>query len=143
MECNGKLLTEEQIDRLQFMLNNYYKKSMDICSCDVERVLNKKEVELTKVEKAIVIATILHAIDEEELEEYVELEKLLPLIKVLDGLYENTTPKVKKEATVSLINKLIDDFLKGNKAVDTNETIQNNRSVSSMTAVSGRVYVNK
>ncbi|MGY2609494.1 hypothetical protein [Bacillus pretiosus] len=38
-ECNGKSLTEEQIDMLQFMINNYYKKNMNICSCDVERVL--------------------------------------------------------------------------------------------------------
>ncbi|HDR7659864.1 hypothetical protein COM08_15195 [Bacillus wiedmannii] len=41
-ECNGKPLTEEQIDMLQFMINNYYKKNMNICSCDVERVLKMK-----------------------------------------------------------------------------------------------------
>ncbi|MBE3643175.1 hypothetical protein IMZ78_12835 [Bacillus anthracis] len=42
-ECNGNPLTEEQIDMLQFMINNYYKKNMNICSCDVERVLKKKD----------------------------------------------------------------------------------------------------
>ncbi|PEA86649.1 hypothetical protein [Bacillus thuringiensis] len=39
MGCKGQLLTEEQVDRLQFMIHNHYKKNMDICSCDVERVL--------------------------------------------------------------------------------------------------------
>ncbi|AXY05502.1 hypothetical protein CUC43_00470 [Bacillus thuringiensis LM1212] len=42
-KCNGKPLTERQIDMLQFMINNYYKKNMNICSCDVERVLIKKD----------------------------------------------------------------------------------------------------
>ncbi|WP_410976580.1 hypothetical protein [Bacillus cereus] len=44
-ECNGKSLTKEQIDMLEFMIYNYYKKNMDICSCDVERVLKMKEKE--------------------------------------------------------------------------------------------------
>ncbi|MEG7339132.1 hypothetical protein V6E27_10890 [Bacillus cereus] len=43
MKCNGKPLTERQIDMLQFMINNYYKKNMNICSCDVERVLIQKD----------------------------------------------------------------------------------------------------
>lgn len=42
-ECNGKSLTKEQIDMLEFMIYNYCKKGMDICSCDVERVLKMKE----------------------------------------------------------------------------------------------------
>lgn len=44
-ECNGKPLTKEQIDMLEFMIYNYYKKDMDICLCDVERVLKKKDKE--------------------------------------------------------------------------------------------------
>ncbi|OXB98929.1 MULTISPECIES: hypothetical protein [Bacillus] len=68
--------------------------------------------QLTKLEKAIVIGTILNAIGEEKLEEYIELEKIEPLIETFDDMQENTTPKEKKEATTNLINKLIEDFLK-------------------------------
>ncbi|WP_141559600.1 hypothetical protein [Bacillus thuringiensis] len=42
-ECDGKPLTNEQIGMLEFMIHNYYKKDMDICLCDVERVLKKKD----------------------------------------------------------------------------------------------------
>ncbi|PFQ01467.1 hypothetical protein [Bacillus cereus] len=41
--CNGKPLTKEQVGFLEFMIHNYYKKNMDICSCDVERVLKKED----------------------------------------------------------------------------------------------------
>ncbi|PGZ44109.1 hypothetical protein COE56_30505 [Bacillus anthracis] len=45
MKCNGKVLTEQQVDTLQYMIHNYYNKGIDICSCDVERALysNRKE----------------------------------------------------------------------------------------------------
>ncbi|PFP72629.1 hypothetical protein COJ99_07180 [Bacillus cereus] len=42
-KCNGKPLTKEQVGFLEFMIHNYYKKNMDICSCDVERVLKKED----------------------------------------------------------------------------------------------------
>ncbi|WP_144519810.1 hypothetical protein [Bacillus thuringiensis] len=44
-QCSGKPLTKEQIGILEFMIYNHYKKGMDICSCDVERVLKKKDKE--------------------------------------------------------------------------------------------------
>ncbi|MFE4764403.1 hypothetical protein [Bacillus mycoides] len=68
--------------------------------------------QLTKLEKGIIIGTILGAIGEEELEEYIEVEKFEPLIKPFDEMQDNTTPKAKKEAITSLLNKLTDDFLK-------------------------------
>lgn len=68
--------------------------------------------QLTKLEKALVIGTILNAIGEEELEKYIELNKIEPLIKPFDEMQENITPKEKKEATTNLLNKLTDDFLK-------------------------------
>ncbi|MCU5488503.1 hypothetical protein NYE71_05905 [Bacillus sp. FSL K6-0273] len=48
----------------------------------------------------------------DDIEEYVDLAILPYIIKVLDEFHRNTTPKAKKEADVSLINKLIDDLLK-------------------------------
>ncbi|WP_142399121.1 hypothetical protein [Bacillus thuringiensis] len=52
MKYNRNLLTEEQVNMLHFMIDNYYKKSMDICSCDVERVLTSetKQIPLLVIE---------------------------------------------------------------------------------------------
>lgn len=110
-KCKGKPLTEEQIDMLQFMTNNYYKKNMDICSCDVERVLGKKEIELTKLEKAVIISKFIDAIGMEELAGCVGLEKLDLLAKELEVLHGNTTPNAEVAANKSSINNLIDSFL--------------------------------
>jgi hypothetical protein len=72
-------------------------------------------MELSKLEKAIAIGTILSGIKAEELTEYVDVEKLPRLIKEVEALTDNTTRKVKKEADISLISKLIDSFLEENK----------------------------
>ncbi|MGH1324453.1 hypothetical protein [Bacillus pretiosus] len=53
------------------------------------------------------------------------LEKLPPLIEVLNELRDNTTAKEKKEATASLINKLLDDLLEEKRLVENDEGIQN------------------
>lgn len=39
MKCKGKLLTEEQIDKLSFLVHKYYNEGIDICSCNFEQVL--------------------------------------------------------------------------------------------------------
>ncbi|PHF90524.1 hypothetical protein COI63_33660 [Bacillus toyonensis] len=70
---------------------------------------------LTKLEKAIVIGTILSAIKAKELKEYVDVEKLPQVIKEVEALADKTTRKVKKEADISLISKLIDSFLEESK----------------------------
>lgn len=68
-------------------------------------------MELTKLEKAIALGTILNAIEEDKLEEYVELETLRPVVKVLNRLNKRTKTEEKKEAITSLISKLMDDLL--------------------------------
>ncbi|MBY7109978.1 MULTISPECIES: hypothetical protein [Bacillus] len=68
-------------------------------------------MELTKLEKAIALGTILNSIDEDKLEDYVELESLRPVVKVLNRLNKRTKPKEKKEAVTNLISKLMDDLL--------------------------------
>ncbi|MFV1455494.1 hypothetical protein [Bacillus mycoides] len=82
-------------------------------------------MQLTKLEKAIAISSILSGIKAEELKEYMDVEKLPPLIKEVEALSDNTTRKVKKEADISLISKLIDSFLEESKSVESNERIQN------------------
>lgn len=55
----------------------------------------------------------------------VSLEKLPTLIEVLNELRNNTTLKEKKEATASIINKLLDDLLEEKRLVENDEGIQN------------------
>ncbi|PFS71195.1 hypothetical protein COK56_29655 [Bacillus cereus] len=68
-------------------------------------------MKLTELEKAIALGTILNAIDEDKLEEYVELESLRPVVKVLNRLNKRTKPEEKKEAITNLISKLMDGVL--------------------------------
>ncbi|MGG3673807.1 hypothetical protein ABES96_22175 [Bacillus nitratireducens] len=71
-------------------------------------------MQLTKLEKAIAIGTILQAIGEDNLEDYVELESLRPVVKVLNRLNKRTKPKERKEAITSLIGKLMHELSKEN-----------------------------
>ncbi|SCM90426.1 Uncharacterized protein BWAI21_05942 [Bacillus mycoides] len=66
-------------------------------------------MQLTELEKAIALGTILNAIGEDNLEDYVELESLRPVVKVLSRLNKRTKPKEKKEAITSLIGKLMSE----------------------------------
>ncbi|TXR67136.1 hypothetical protein [Bacillus sp. AR18-7] len=66
-------------------------------------------MKLTELEKAIALGTILNAIGEDNLEDYVELESLRPVVKVLNRLNKRTKPKEKKEAITSLIGKLMSE----------------------------------
>lgn len=68
-------------------------------------------MQLTKLEKAIVLGTILNSIGENDIEDYVELESLRPVVKVLNRLNKRTKPTKKKEAVTNLISKLMDNLL--------------------------------
>ncbi|MGQ7105562.1 hypothetical protein ACUN13_14630 [Bacillus cereus group sp. Bce041] len=69
-------------------------------------------MELNKLEKAMIIGIILRALRSKmKIKQYVGLERLPALIKVLDELQENKTKENKKEAITSVINKLIDNLL--------------------------------
>ncbi|MES5942960.1 MULTISPECIES: hypothetical protein [unclassified Bacillus cereus group] len=71
---------------------------------------------LTKLEKAMVVGIILSALhSRKKIKQYVGLERLPDVIKVLDELQENTTLVDKEEAITSLINKLMDDLLEKDK----------------------------
>ncbi|HHK5543742.1 TPA: hypothetical protein ACQUHN_000105 [Bacillus thuringiensis] len=68
-------------------------------------------MQLTKLEKAMVLGTILNSIGENDIEDYVELESLRPVVKVLNRLNKRTKPTKKKEAVTNLISKLMDNLL--------------------------------
>lgn len=67
---------------------------------------------LTKLEKAITLATILNAIGEENIKEYVELESLRPVVKALNKFNKKTKTEEKKIAIKSIINKTMNGFTK-------------------------------
>ncbi|PEC82099.1 hypothetical protein [Bacillus cereus] len=68
-------------------------------------------MQLTKLEKAVVLGTILNSIGENDIEDYVELESLRPVVNVLNKLHKRTKPEEKKEAVTNLISKLMDGLL--------------------------------
>ncbi|MEB8648119.1 hypothetical protein [Bacillus thuringiensis] len=70
------------------------------------------QMDFNKLEKAMTIGIILRALrSRKKIKQYVGLERLPDVIKVLDELQENVTLEEKEEAITSLINKLLDDLL--------------------------------
>ena len=71
---------------------------------------------LNKMEKAMTIGIILRALrSRKKIKQYVGLERLPDVIKVLDELQENASLEEKEEAIASVINKLLDDLLEKDK----------------------------
>ncbi|HDX9529832.1 hypothetical protein [Bacillus thuringiensis] len=69
-----------------------------------------------KLEKAMIVAIILKALrSKKKIKQYVGLEKLPDVIKVLDELQMDTTFEDREEAITSVINKLMDDLLDKDK----------------------------
>ncbi len=72
-------------------------------------------VALTKIEKAIALSIVFNAIDLKELDGHVSKEKLSDVLKVFEGLKEETDAdkelEEEKEAHLNIINKLIDNLL--------------------------------
>ncbi|MDF9457048.1 hypothetical protein SPE26_32205 [Bacillus thuringiensis] len=73
-------------------------------------------MDFNKLEKAMIVGIILKALrSKKKIKQYVGLEKLPDVIKVLDELQANTTLEEKEEAITSVINKLLDDLLEQDK----------------------------
>ena len=53
-------------------------------------------MQLTKLEKAIAISTLIHSVGVDDIEEYVDVEKLPTLIEVIEGFHNNLTPGAKR-----------------------------------------------
>lgn len=71
---------------------------------------------LNKMEKAMTIGIILRALrSRKKIKQYVGLERLPDVIKVLDELQKNASLEEKEEAIASVINKLLDDLLETDK----------------------------
>ncbi|MDZ5478228.1 hypothetical protein [Bacillus thuringiensis] len=74
------------------------------------------QIDFNKLEKAMTIGIILRALrSRKKIKQYVGLERLPEVIKVLDELQENATLEEKEKAIASVINKLLDDLLEKDK----------------------------
>lgn len=70
---------------------------------------------LTKQEQAVVIGKSMIMVGQVLISERIDKKKFESATPIFNAMEDNTTPKVKKEADVSLINKLIDDLLKSKR----------------------------
>ncbi|MGA5711589.1 hypothetical protein ACPCH0_00975 [Bacillus bombysepticus] len=76
-------------------------------------------MDFNKLEKAMIVGIILKALrSKKKIKQYVGLEKLPEVIKVLDELQMNTSFEDREEALTSLINKLLNDLSKDDKGFD-------------------------
>ncbi|WP_420974836.1 hypothetical protein [Bacillus thuringiensis] len=73
-------------------------------------------MDFNKLEKAMIVGIILKALrSKKKIKQYVGLEKLPDVIKMLDELQMDTTFEDREEAITSVINKLMDDLLDKDK----------------------------
>ncbi|KAB2459721.1 hypothetical protein F8160_26985 [Bacillus sp. CH126_4D] len=68
-------------------------------------------MKLTKQEQAIVIGTFISMLGTDLVNERIDKKKLENAIPIFDEMQDNTTPKQKREAMISLLGKTVDEFL--------------------------------
>ena len=70
-------------------------------------------MKLIKQEQAVIIGTFISMLGQEFVNERIDKQKLENVIPIFNGLEDNTTPKQRREAMVSLLDKTMDEFFKG------------------------------
>ncbi|PFS71196.1 hypothetical protein COK56_29660 [Bacillus cereus] len=68
-------------------------------------------MKLTKQEQAVVIATFFSMLGTEVVNERIDKKKLESVLPIFNEMEDNTTPKQKREAMISLLSKTVDEFL--------------------------------
>ncbi|HDR7797826.1 hypothetical protein SIL80_09830 [Bacillus cereus group sp. BfR-BA-01119] len=68
-------------------------------------------MKLTKQEQAVVIGTFIAMLGQDLVNERIDKHKLEGAIPIFNELEDNTTPKQKREAMVSLLGKTMDEFI--------------------------------
>jgi hypothetical protein len=71
-------------------------------------------LELTKLEKVIVISTFVQGLGEEFLENSKDNQSLKQLLGEIEKVFNNSTPKQMREAAGSVLDKFINDLIKEN-----------------------------
>ncbi|PFB41964.1 hypothetical protein CN404_30130 [Bacillus thuringiensis] len=69
-------------------------------------------MKLTKQEQAVVIGTFLSMLGQDLVNERIDKQKLERVLPIFNEMQDNTTPKQKREAMISLLGKVVDEFLK-------------------------------
>ncbi|MED1303672.1 hypothetical protein P4U65_24605 [Bacillus pacificus] len=70
-----------------------------------------KQTKLTKPEQAIIISTFISMLGPDLVNERIDKQKLESVLPIFNELEDNTTPKQKREAMVSLLGKTMDEFI--------------------------------
>ncbi|ACJ78457.1 MULTISPECIES: hypothetical protein [Bacillus cereus group] len=68
-------------------------------------------MKLTKQEQAVVIGTFISMLGQDLVNERIDKQKLEGAIPVFNEMEDNTTPKQRREAMVSLLGKTMDEFI--------------------------------
>lgn len=69
-------------------------------------------MKLTKQEQSVVIGTFISIMGEQLVNEHINPDKLEKASLIHNEIYDNTTPKQRREAMVSLLDKTMDEILK-------------------------------
>ncbi|OUB13007.1 hypothetical protein BK704_10650 [[Bacillus thuringiensis] serovar konkukian] len=68
-------------------------------------------MKLTKQEQAVVIGTFIAMLGQDVVNERIDKKELESVLPIFNELEDNTTPKQKREAMVSLLGKTMDEFI--------------------------------
>ncbi|MGQ8811638.1 hypothetical protein [Bacillus sp. NA_165.1] len=68
-------------------------------------------MKLTKQEQAVAIGTFISMLGQDLVNDRMDKQKLEKAIPIFNELEDNTTPKQKREAMISLLGKAVDEFL--------------------------------
>ncbi|HFU7086115.1 TPA: hypothetical protein ACGN8S_001120 [Bacillus cereus] len=69
-------------------------------------------MKLTKQEQAVIISTFISMLGTDIVNERIDKQKLESVLPIFNEMEDNTTPKQRREAMISLLDKTIDEFLK-------------------------------
>ncbi|TKI97306.1 hypothetical protein FC699_08060 [Bacillus wiedmannii] len=69
-------------------------------------------MKLNKTEQAVAIGTFISMLGQDLVNERIDKQKLESMLPIFNEMEDNTTPKQRREAMVSLLDKTIDEFLK-------------------------------
>ncbi|ARV92720.1 MULTISPECIES: hypothetical protein [Bacillus] len=69
-------------------------------------------MKLDKQEQAVAIGTFISMLGQELVNDRIDKQKLESVLPIFNEMQDNTTPKQKREAMISLLEKAVDEFLK-------------------------------
>ncbi|AIE36211.1 hypothetical protein [Bacillus thuringiensis] len=68
-------------------------------------------MKLNKQEQAGAIGTFISILGQDLVNERIDKQKLERVLPIFNEMQDNTTPKQKREAMISLLGKAVDEFL--------------------------------